>query len=107
VYGVVTEVLCPTHERPARQAFAELGIEYTARPVVDGGCHRCAGWRPWQSRPGTSGQAPTGPRDERPPPPAGTGWFEDGPPWPGASCDAERQGSSPGQPHARPSTSRR
>jgi hypothetical protein len=33
-HGDVTELLCPTHELPARQAFGELGIEYTARPVA-------------------------------------------------------------------------
>jgi hypothetical protein len=61
VHGVVTERLCPTHELPARQTFAEFGIDYTAWLVVEGRCHRCDGWRPWQGqrRPEVqAGQAP-------------------------------------------------
>jgi hypothetical protein len=50
VHGLVTERLCPTHELPARQAFGELGINYTAQLVAEGRCHRCDGRRPWQSQ---------------------------------------------------------
>jgi hypothetical protein len=41
MHGEVTEVLCASHEPPARAALRELGIEYTWRLVSDGPCHRC------------------------------------------------------------------
>jgi len=75
IYGEVTEVLClATHERPARAAFAELGIKYSAWLVAEGPCHRCADWRPWQNRPDTPDQAPAGSVPEAPP--AEFGWFQ-------------------------------
>ena len=81
VYGLVTERLCPTHELPARQAFAELGIDYTARSVVEGRCHRCDRLRPWQGHRDPADQAsqpqPAPGGDNAPPP--GAGWFQDGP----------------------------
>jgi hypothetical protein len=61
VHGVVTERLCPVHELPARQAFTELGIEYTARLVFEGRCHRCDGRRPWQGQ-----RRPDAPADQAP-----------------------------------------
>src|SRR5215470_74730 len=81
VHGLVTELLCPTHEPPARQAFTDLGIDYTERPVDQGRCHRCDQQRPWQSpqRPtGQAGQAPTNPDGGRGAP-ADVGWFQTGP----------------------------
>jgi hypothetical protein len=81
VHGVVTEWLCPAHELPARQAFAELGIDYTVQLVVGGRCHRCDGWRPWQGqrRPDDpAGQASAGPGGEVSAP-AGAGWFQTDP----------------------------
>jgi hypothetical protein len=50
VHGLVTELLCPADELPARQALTALGIDYTARVVVEGRCHRCDGRRPWQGQ---------------------------------------------------------
>ena len=82
VHGLVTELLCPTHEPPARQAFTELGIHYTARPVDHGRCHRCDGVRPWQGpqRPnGQAGQAPASPDGGGSCAPADAGWFQAGP----------------------------
>lgn len=79
VHGEVTELLFPAHELPARQAFAQLGIDYTTRLVADVRCHHCDGWRPWQSprRPDAQAdQAPASPGGDVPPP-TGAGWFQD------------------------------
>jgi len=95
VHGLVTELLCPTHEPPARQAFADLGIDYTERPVDQGRCHRCDGLRPWQGpQPpnGQAGQAPTSPDGGwMPGAPADAGWFHDGPRTAGGGLPAVRE----------------
>jgi hypothetical protein len=98
VHGVVTERLCPPHELAARQAFAELDIDYTTQLVVGGRCHRCDGRRPWQGQ-----RRPNGPADHAPASPGGevstparAGWFHDGAPSWGASAVAEGGGAPTG-----------
>ena len=105
VHGLVTELLCPTHEPPARQAFAELGIDATARPVDQGRCHRCDGVRPWQCpRPpnGQAGQASASPDGGGAGACAEAGWFQAGARTAGRGLSAVRDGA--GRQRACPST---